>query len=121
MSVCSVDVPGGGEPLFAMPPKTEAALRVAVRRLDPAAAVEFEREFHAAWEEAVQSDSTVPMHTFLHRWAVFVALHRYPARSARVRELERVVGRAESRDEAREAAAEVGDLLAAAVAEVSAE
>lgn len=58
-----------GEPLFPMPPSTEQALRVAVMSLDPAAAVRFENEFHAAWQEAVQTDSTVPMHTFLHRWA----------------------------------------------------
>ncbi|GDY45240.1 hypothetical protein SANT12839_061220 [Streptomyces antimycoticus] len=56
------------EPLFPMPPLTEQALRVAVRSLDLSAAVRFEEEFHSAWQEAVQTDSTVPMHTFLHRW-----------------------------------------------------
>ncbi|GAA2219175.1 hypothetical protein GCM10010400_76290 [Streptomyces aculeolatus] len=106
------------DPVIAMPAVSEAALRAAVQRLDPVAAVDFEREFHTAWEQALQADSTVPMHAFLRKWAVHVALHRYPARSARLRELERVVGSAESEKEAREAAAEIGDLLAAASAEV---
>ncbi|MFD9904493.1 hypothetical protein [Streptomyces sp. NPDC059063] len=82
--------------------------------MDPVASVDFEREFHAAWEQALQSDSTVPMHLFLHKWAVHVALHRYPARSERLRELERAVGIAESREEIRAAGAEIRDLLDAA-------
>ncbi|MFI6985707.1 hypothetical protein ACIBSV_45090 [Embleya sp. NPDC050154] len=72
----------GKEPLFPMPPVTEQALRVAVLSLDPVAAVRFEQEFHGVWQEAVQTDSTVPMHTFLRRWAVFVALRRVPAPGA---------------------------------------
>ena len=119
MSIGVVE-PHQDEPLFPMPPLTEQALRVAVSRLDPAAAVRFETEFHAAWQEAVQTDSTVPMHTFLHRWAVFVALHRYPARSARLHELERAVAGAGTRDAARAAAAEVGALLDVASREVRA-
>ncbi|MFV8132134.1 DUF6247 family protein [Streptomyces syringium] len=102
-----------------MPPVSEAALRAAVMRLDPASGVEFDREFHAAWEQALQQDSTVPMHTFLRRWAVFVSLHRFPGRSARVRELERLVGAASSLEEARAAANEVGRLLAAAESEIA--
>jgi len=94
-----------------MPPLTEQALRVAVMSLDPAAAVRFENEFHAAWQEAVQTDCTVPMHTFLHRWGVFVALRRYPERAARLAELERTVGQASDAAEAREAATEVAALL----------
>lgn len=108
------------EPLFPMPPVSEAPLRTAVRRLDPAAAVRYEWEFHAAWEEALLTDSTVPMHTFLHRWAVFVALRRIPARAARLDELERTVGAAETRDEARAAAAEIAGLLDQAAADVAA-
>lgn len=120
MSVHVIEFSGGDEPLFVMPPVSEGPLRAAVQRLDPAAAVEFEREFHTAWEQALQSDSTVPMHVFLHKWAVHVALHRYPARSARLRELELVVGRAESREEMRVAGVEIKALLDAAAAEVAA-
>ena len=107
-----------GEPLFPMPPLTEQALRVAVMSLDPAAAVRFENEFHAAWQEALQTDCTVPMHTFLHRWGVFVAARRHPERAARLAELERRVGAADDRATAREAAAEIAALLDKAAREV---
>lgn len=108
------------EPLFPMPPVSEAPLRAAVKRLDPVEAVRFEQEFHAAWEEALLSDSTVPMHTFLQRWAVFVALRRLPARAARLRELERTVGSSESAAERRAAAIEISGMLDEAAAEVAA-
>ncbi|MFE5328924.1 hypothetical protein ACFRCG_21330 [Embleya sp. NPDC056575] len=98
-------------PLFPMPPVTEQALRVAVLSLDPAAAVRFEREFHSAWQEAVQTDSTVPMHTFLHRWAVFVALRRFPARARRLRELEQTIADANTFAATRPAAAEIAAML----------
>ncbi|WP_431042419.1 hypothetical protein ACQUSR_11200 [Streptomyces sp. P1-3] len=106
------------EPLFPMPPLTEQALRVAVRTLDLSASVRFEAEFHDAWQEAVQFDSTVPMRTFLHLWGVFVALRRFPRRAERLEELERAVAEAESREAARSAAAELGELLDAARREV---
>lgn len=116
------DQPGGGEdePLFPMPPLTEVALRVAVRRLDLVAAIRYEEEFHAAWQEAVQTDSTAPLHTFLHRWGVFVALRRNPGRAARLADLERTVARAADRTTAREAAAQAATLLDEAAREVSA-
>ncbi|MEV0278345.1 hypothetical protein AB0I22_18460 [Streptomyces sp. NPDC050610] len=102
-----------------MPPLTEAALRVAVTKVDLTAAVRFEQEFHAAWQEAVQTDCTVPMHTFLYRWGMFVALRRYPSRAARLDELERAVGRATDREEARASSAELAALLGEAASEVS--
>src|SRR5581483_2671579 len=89
----------GDEPLIPVPPLTEAALRVAVATLDLAASVRYEEEFHAAWQQAVQTDSTVPMHTFLQRWGVFVALRRHPARAARLAELENAAGSATDRAE----------------------
>ena len=107
-------------PLFPMPPVTEQALRVAVTSLDPVEAVRFELEFHAAWQEAVQTDSTVPMHTFLHRWAVFVALRRIPARPERLRELEEAGARAVTVEEARAAGAGISKLPAEAAREVGA-
>lgn len=108
------------DPLFPMPPISEASLRSAVRRLDLAEAVRFEQEFHAAWEEAVQTDSTVPMHTFLHRWGVWVAVRRIPARAARFHELERAIGMAPTKEDARAAAIEITAILDDAAAEVTA-
>lgn len=118
MSVQPLGFSEEDEPLFAMPPVAEAPLRAAVQRLDPVAAVEFERDFHTAWEQALQSDSTVPMHMFLHKWAVHVALHRYPGRSARLRELEQAVGRTSDRQELRAIGAEMKRLLDEASNEV---
>ncbi len=109
----------GDAPLFPMPPVTEQALRVAVLSLDPAAAVRFEQEFHAAWQEAVQTDSTVPMHTFLRRWAVFVALRRVPARARRLRELELAIADADTLAAARPAAAELAAMLDTAAREAA--
>lgn len=78
----------------------------------------FQTEFHEAWQETVQMDSTVPMHIFLHRWGVFVALRRYPRRAARLDVLEREVAGAASIEEARVASAELADLLDEARREV---
>jgi hypothetical protein len=86
-----------------MPPLTEQAPRTAVGTLDLAAAVRFEAEFHEVWQEAVQRDSTVPLHTFLYRWGVFVALHRFPRRAARLDAPEREVAAAGTAGEARTA------------------
>lgn len=63
-------------------------------------------------------DSTVPMHTFVHRWGVFVALRRYPRRAARLDVLEREVAGAASIEEARVASAAIADLLDEARREV---
>jgi hypothetical protein len=111
--------PGDEPPLIPMPPLTEAALRVAVAALDLAASVRYEEEFHAAWQEAVQTDSTVPMHTFLQRWGVFVALRRHPARAVRLSELEHAAGRATDRAELRAIAEEIGSLVDLARREVA--
>ncbi|MFI9718242.1 hypothetical protein ACIHFE_01090 [Streptomyces sp. NPDC052396] len=102
-----------------MPLRTEAALRVAVTRLDPSAAVRFEREFHAARQEAVRTDSTVPIQTFRYRWAVFVALRRPPARAARLAELEAAVAEAATHEAARAASSEIAALLDEATREVA--
>ena len=110
---------GETEPRFPMPARTEMPLRVAVRSLDLVAAIRYEDEFHAAWQEAVQTDSTIPLHTFLYRWAVFVELRRYPARAARLAELERTMARAEDAAGAREAASEIAALLDEAVWEIT--
>jgi hypothetical protein len=105
-------------PLFPMPPVTEAALRAAVKRINLAEAVRFDQEFRDAWQEAVQTDSTIPMRTFLRKWAEFVALHRYPARSARLHQLERAFQMADTDAGILKIGEEVAQLLAVAGAEV---
>lgn len=105
-------------PLFPQPPKTEAALRVAVRRISPAEAVKFDQEFREVWQEAVQTDSVMPMRTFLEKWAVWVALHRYPARAERLRELERAFQETRTKEDMRKVGHEVSNLLKTAAAEV---
>ncbi|MBB4935349.1 GrpB-like predicted nucleotidyltransferase (UPF0157 family) [Lipingzhangella halophila] len=120
MSIHPAEHPDSDEPLIPMPPLTEQALRTAVTRLDVASAARFETEFHAAWQEAVQSDSTVPLHTFLHRWGEFVALRRFPRRAARLAELERTFAEATDRETARAAASEIATLLDEAGREVAA-
>ncbi|GAB2746656.1 DUF6247 family protein [Kitasatospora kifunensis] len=100
-----------GEPLFAQPPTTEAALRVAVNRLHASSGALFEQEFRAAWEEAIQIGSVVPMHVFLHRWAVWVCIERHPGKAARQHELERIVGSSEDVQVRRAAATELTSLL----------
>ncbi|MEU3959361.1 hypothetical protein AB0F42_06015 [Streptomyces buecherae] len=120
MSTQPIEPPGDDAPLIPMPPHTEQALRVAVRTLDLGASVRFEAEFHDAWQEAVQTDSTVPMHTFLHRWAVFVALRRYPERARRLDELEHAVAATDNIEDARRASAQIGVLLDQAYREVAA-
>lgn len=109
------------QPLISMPPIAEASLRVAVRRLDLVAAVKYEEEFRTAWEEALQSESILPMRNFLQRWAMFVALHRHPARSARFRRLEAASAASDDRAEIYEAAAEMSRMLTAAANEVAAQ
>ncbi|MBB5936710.1 hypothetical protein [Streptomyces zagrosensis] len=111
---------GRDEPLLPMPPLTEQALRVAVRTIDLSASIRFEAEFHDAWQEAVQTDSTVPMHTFLHRWVVFEALRRFPRRAQRLDALEHAVTDADNLEDARRASAEIGALLDEAHREVAA-
>lgn len=105
-------------PLFPRPERCEQALRIAVRRLDPVAAERFTRDFQDTWQEAAQTDSTVPMHMFLYRWAMFVELRRYPLRAARLRELEDRVGQAPTVEEARAAGSEIAWLLNEASAEL---
>ncbi|WKX72393.1 hypothetical protein [Streptomyces sp. XD-27] len=48
-----------------------------------------------------------------------MALRRFPRRAERLQELERAVAEAESREAARSAAAEIGELLDAARREVA--
>ncbi|WP_327066641.1 DUF6247 family protein [Kitasatospora sp. NBC_01250] len=90
---------------------TEAALRAAVNRLHAPSGALFEQEFRAAWEEAIQTESVVPMHVFLHRWAVWVCIERHPGKADRQHELERIVGTSEDVRARRAAAIELASML----------
>jgi hypothetical protein len=117
VSAQHVEHPPESDALFPQPPRTEAALRIAVKRISPAEGVRFEQEFREVWQEAVQTDSTMPMQTFLLKWSHWVALHRYPAWSTRLRELEGAFQEAESDDDIRKIGGEIARLLDAAEAE----
>ncbi|MGO4424003.1 hypothetical protein AB4Z54_36265, partial [Streptomyces sp. MCAF7] len=88
------------KPLFPLPPPDAHALRDAVRAMDLTASTRFETELHDARQDAVKTNSTVPLGIFLHRWAVFVALRRHPARARRLQELEHAIGEAVGIEEA---------------------
>ncbi|MDH6133939.1 hypothetical protein P3T37_003338 [Kitasatospora sp. MAA4] len=107
------------EPLFAQPATTEAALRAAVMRLHARSGALFEQEFRAAWEAAIQTESVIPMHVFLHRWAVWVWIERHPVHSARMRELEATVGSSDDLTTRRAASAEISSLLTRAERELA--
>lgn len=107
------------EPLFAQPATTEAALRAAVTRLHARSGAQFEQEFRAAWEEAIQTGSVVPMHVFLHRWAVWVSIERHPNRATRLRELEHTVGSSDELGARRAASAEITAILTQAERELA--
>ncbi|MBT2386883.1 hypothetical protein [Streptomyces sp. ISL-11] len=92
---------------------------MAVTSLGSTAADRFEREIRAARQEAEKADNAVPVHTFLHRWGVYVALHRHPDRAARLSALEKAVGEAVSRAEARAGSAGTAALLDEAAREVT--
>lgn len=93
-----------------MPPLTETALRVAVNRIDLAAAVEFEQGFRQARQEAVQTDSTAPMHVG----------SGWRCGGLRRGLLGCMSGTAEDRTVRRAASAEIGRMIAEAEREVAA-
>ncbi|MGW1803170.1 DUF6247 family protein [Streptomyces sp. NPDC001984] len=83
--------PEAGEPLIPMPALTPDALRAAVERLTPSRMPAFVRDLVDATTSAQQIQSLAPLRTFVHTWAVFVAIQRYPSRAARLRHLDEVV------------------------------
>ncbi|MCJ1677017.1 hypothetical protein MTF65_06595 [Streptomyces sp. APSN-46.1] len=79
-------------PLISQPAMTREALRDAVRRIDMAALVFFDKECHEAFDRAAETGAINPLRFFLMKWATHVAIQRWPARAAALREAERSAG-----------------------------
>lgn len=77
-------------PLIPQPALTREALREAVRYIRPLNLSQYDRELGEAFDQAVRTESIGWMRGFLVKWATFVAIERWPGRSAALREAERV-------------------------------
>lgn len=78
-------------PLIALPELTPDALRAAVAKIAPSRIPELTKHLFEATTDAQATSSLAPLQAFVHSWAVFIAVERYPQRAARLRELERIV------------------------------
>ncbi|KPC62940.1 DUF6247 family protein [Streptomyces chattanoogensis] len=78
-------------PLIPMPDLTPDALRAAVARIAPSKVPALTQHLFEATTNAQQTQSLAPLRSFVHSWAVFVAIQRHPQRAARLRELEEIV------------------------------
>ncbi|MBB1246646.1 hypothetical protein GL263_24295 [Streptomyces durbertensis] len=74
-----------------MPPLTPAGLLAAVAEVTPSRVQDFLRHLVEVSTSAQQVGSVAPLRSFVHIWAVYVAIQRYPARAARLRHLEELV------------------------------
>ncbi|MFD3330890.1 hypothetical protein [Streptomyces sp. NPDC058701] len=82
-----------GGPLIPQPAMTREALRDAVRRIDMAKLAVLDKECNEAFDRAAETGAINPLRFFLIKWATHVAIHRWPARAAALREeAERVAG-----------------------------
>ncbi|WP_030674187.1 hypothetical protein [Streptomyces sp. NRRL B-1347] len=84
----SAQLDGPYGPLIPMPELTPDALRAAVAKIAPSQVPELTRRLFEATTNAQQTQSLAPLRSFIHYWAVFVAIQRHPQRAARFRELE---------------------------------
>ncbi|MEU5267018.1 hypothetical protein [Streptomyces hygroscopicus] len=107
-------------PLIPMPALTPAALRAAVAQIAPAQLPSFVEHLDRAVEQAATQSTIAPLRTFLLWWGEFVAIERYPARAARLRELEAVAEGATDREALRSALAEMRQITDLAQREISA-
>lgn len=102
-------------PLIPMPELTPDGLRAAVARIAPSRIPALTRHLFEATTNAQQAGSLAPLRAFVHSWAVFVAIERYPERAARLRELERIVDAGDH--DPTEAISEIRSIHEAAAAE----
>ncbi len=102
-------------PLVPMPDLTPDALRAAVARIAPSRIPALTQHLFEATTNAQQTQSLAPLRAFVHSWAVFIAIERHPERTARLRELERIVDAGEQ--DPTEAIAEIRRIRKAAEAE----
>lgn len=106
-------------PLIPMPELTPDGLRRAVAQITPGALPALVEHLAEAATAAQKGGSLGPLRAFTHRWALHVALERFPRRAARLHELEQLVesGTADPAT-ARAAVAEIGRLVDEARAEI---
>ncbi len=102
---------GGQQPVVPLPERDPAALRAAVAKLDVAALAKFESDWTAATARARDEYSLMPARYFVEHWWTWVAVERWPAMGARLRECERIVAESADRDARRAAAAEISEIL----------
>ncbi|MEO3876583.1 hypothetical protein ABGB18_48185 [Nonomuraea sp. B12E4] len=103
-----------GEALVPRPPLTTAALRAAVAQIAPAYLGQFVDHLDQATEQAARQSTVAPLQGFLAQWGEFVAIHRHPARAARMQELERQVAEATDRETLKAVMADIRELTDAA-------
>ncbi|MEV6674628.1 hypothetical protein [Streptomyces sp. NPDC051162] len=104
-------------PLIPMPELTPDALRAAVARIAPSRIPDLTQHLFEATTNAQQTQSLAPLRTFVHHWAVFIAIERHPERAARLRELENSAQATEDKETLRPVLAEIRRIFQAAEAE----
>jgi hypothetical protein len=107
-----ISMPADGQPpVMPLPERDPVALRAAVAKLDVAALARFESDWTAATARARDEYSLMPARYFVEHWWTWVAVERWPALAARLRECERVVAESADRAARRAAAAEISEIL----------
>jgi hypothetical protein len=101
----------GQQPVVPLPERDPAALRAAVAKLDTAALAKFESDWTAATARARDEYSLTPARYFVEHWWTWVAVERWPALAARLRDCERIVAESADRNARRAAAAEISEIL----------
>ncbi|SDI00193.1 hypothetical protein SAMN05421505_1307 [Sinosporangium album] len=90
-------------------------------QIAPAYLGQFVDHLDQTTEQAARQSTVAPLQGFLEQWGEFVAIHRHPARAARLRELEKQVAAVTDRDALRVVLAEIRELTALARREAAGE
>ena len=101
----------GQQPIVPLPERDPAALRAAVAKLDTAALAKSESDWTAATAQARDEYRLMPARYFVEHWWTWVAVERWPALAARLRDCERIVAESADRAARRAAAAEISEIL----------
>ncbi|TVL90124.1 DUF6247 family protein [Streptomyces sp. SAJ15] len=110
---------GQNGPLIPMPPLTPDDLRAAVARLTPDQLDDFDSTLRRAATQAQETSSLSPLRTFTQRWAVHIAVQRWPDRAALLRELEYLAEHGSDEEVCRDAVTRIGQLLRTAREEIA--
>lgn len=102
------------EALIPRPPLTTAALRAAIAQIAPAYLGQFVDHLDQATEQAARQSTIAPLQSFLQQWGEFVAIHRFPARATRLRELEAEVATTTDRSRLNSLLTEISEITASA-------